>query len=56
MDTFDITFSINDFLHNVLSKAVLLDVLADEILRNDVIGTELYETFVNDRRHGDVSV
>ena len=56
MDTFDIDFSINDFLDNVLSKPILLDVPADEILRNDVIGTELYETFVYDRRHGDVSV
>ena len=48
IDTFDITFSINDFLRNVLSKAVLLDAPAGEILRNDVIGTKLYETFEYD--------
>ena len=54
MDTFDITFLRSDSLHNVVSKAVLPDALADEILQNDVIGTEHYETFVRGRFHGDL--
>ena len=43
MDTVDVTFSTNDSLYYVVSKA-------------DVIRTELDETFVNVRLHGDVSV
>lgn len=55
-NTFDVLFSTNDYLHNVVSKAVLPDAPAGEILQNDVIGTELFETFVSDRLHRDVSV
>ena len=56
MNTFDILFSANDYLDNVVFKAVLPDAPADEILQNDIIGTELFETFVNNRLHGDVSI
>ena len=44
MDMFDVTFSTNGSFHN------------DKLFQNEVIGTEIYETFVNDRFHGDISV
>lgn len=56
MDTIHLTFSPNNCLHNVVSKTVLPNAPADEILHNEVVGNELYETFVNNRFHADVSI
>ena len=56
MDTIRVTFLPNDSLHHVVSKTVLPDAPADEILQNEVVRNELYETFVNDRFHADVSI
>lgn len=52
MDTFDKTFSTNIFLQNDMFKVDFPNAPAHEILQNDIIGSELSETFVNSRLHG----
>ena len=51
MDTFDKTFSTNIFLQNDMFKVDFPNAPAHEILQNDIIGSELSETFVNSRLH-----
>ena len=48
IDIFDVSFSTNNSLYNVVSKAVLLDLSAEEILRNYIIGNDLDIIFVNE--------
>ena len=52
MDTFDKTFSTNIFLQNDMFKVDFPNAPSHEILQNDIIGSELSETFVNSRLHG----
>ena len=56
MDTFELTFTENDAVFNVLSKAVIPDQVSDEILQHETIGLDLHKDFVDKRLHGDVSI
>lgn len=56
MKIFDVTFTENNSVFNVISKAVLSEDIADELLQHDSIGMKLYEEFVTSRIQGEKSI
>ena len=56
MENYDVTFSRNDGVFNVVSKAVLSEDFVDEVLNHDSIGKKMYDDFVITRIQGKESV
>ena len=56
MDNYNVTFTENNAVFNVVSKAVLPEDVAGELLNHDSIGKNLYEEFVTSRIQGEESI
>ena len=56
MGNYDVTFTKNNAVFNVVSKAVLPEDVADELLKHDSIEKNLYEEFVTSRIQGEESI
>ena len=56
MQSFNLNFDDNSCVFNVVSKAVLPDSVADEVLNNHVVGDDLYQEFIEERLKGEKSV
>ena len=56
MKNHDVTFVDNSKVFNVVSKAVLPEECATELLDHDVIGEEIYQGFIKTRLQGDISI
>ena len=56
MATFDVNFKATNFLHNVVSKAVISDEAAKGITNNGKEGQQIYMEFISKRFHGEVSI
>ena len=52
MDNYDVTFTENNAVFNVVSKAVLFEDVAGELLKHDSIGKNLYEEFFTSKIQG----
>lgn len=55
-DTFGVDFKENQAVFNLVSKAILPEEVADELLRHGKVGEELYCSFVTERLKGNISV
>ena len=55
MKNYDVTFVDNSKVFNVVSKAVLPEECATELLEHDVIVEEIYQGFIKTRLQGDIS-
>ena len=55
-DTFGVSFEENEFVMNIVSKAVLPVEIATKLLQHERIGEELYQSFINERLIGSESV
>ena len=53
MDNYSVTFTENNTVFNVVSKAVLTEDVTDELLKDDRIRKNLYEEYVTSRIHGE---
>ena len=49
MNNYNVTFTENNVIFNVVSKAVLLEDVANELLKRDRVGKNLHEEFVTSR-------
>ena len=56
MDNFDESFIEDSSVFNVVSKAVLPENVADEVLNHQKIGDSMYKEFINERFKGEISV
>ena len=56
METFGVEFKEESCVFNIATKAVLPETTASELLNQQQIGQELYETFSNERIKGEVSL
>ena len=55
MDNYNVTFTENNAVFHVVSKAILPEDSADELLKHNRIGKNLYEEFVTSRVQGEKS-
>ena len=57
MASFSVTFAAeNDSVYNVVSKAVLPETVANDLLHHQRIGFDLYNEFISDRIQGSLSI
>ena len=56
MENFDLSFIEDSSVFNVVSKAVLPEIVADEVLYHQKIGDSMYKEFINGRFKWEISV
>ena len=56
MESFSFGFEETDCVHNVVSKAVLPQSIANDVLNHSTIGENLYKAFIGDRINGATSI
>lgn len=56
MQNFDLSFIQDGPLTNIVSNAVLSESASNEILCHEKIGADIYNEFINERLHGEMSV